>query len=628
MIEEKKLCPKGRSYYDRRIAAGEVPSAYLSGRAVKVCKGLMEEDDLDMHESLRDWFEKEDWVRIDTQGNITGPCGTMKKGNATTRCLPRAKANSLSKEERAATARKKAAADRKGDRVVPNTDKAKVRLEAINPLGWEPIIKAENEEIERTADELGLPYDVVYNSFVNGDEVTLTDEMWSRLENTDSYDINSEEEAIELARHYGKDIQSILAAEKTPPALILQYSPNKYYLVGGNTRLMVARAKGINPQVILGTIEPMNKLAYQDVNDIGADLTEAMTSALPKNEEGRIIVKDSIDIFKSLLSYCETLGDTPIMYRAVGGKLKTMVARVTNADMSKIKGNTLTQVTALKELGINNPTFASFDPSSLFFFGTAYVIIPKPPYKIYQSPEIFDLGVYSNPDIYKTDGNSRSQIGTYTDEQQVQRGKDAAKTYQQITSPLPGKERSEIIIDISEYYLISIYDFINNSGKFSGFDLKDVNKIKTYSQLSSIIRALVKYWIFVANKSANKVNENEEIDEYDVESEEDYEGFIMFIKEYSRQLTESKLTEAEYRGRKVQLGKIMQGDIKKFKVYVKNAKGNVVKVNFGFGGKSAKGKRMVIKAKNPKRRAAYRARHNCSNPGPRWKANYWSCKKW
>ena len=88
------------------------------------------------------------------------------------------------------------------------------------------------------------------------------------------------------------------------------------------------------------------------------------------------------------------------------------------------------------------------------------------------------------------------------------------------------------------------------------------------------------------------------------------------------------LTEAEYQGRKVQLGKIMQGDIKKFKVYVKNDKGNVVKVNFGFGGKSAKGKRMSIKVKNPKRRAAFRARHNCENPGPRWKARYWSCKAW
>jgi len=238
---EKKLCPKGRAYYNRRIAAGEKPSAYLSGRAVKVCKGLMEDIDpeeaytnrdsvqtiidgkrdiayvvekgdtpdnwkvvtqmiadnelksvyvkgnpnhayivyrpgaekiamelkdiaekykgylasnataedtrrigqlLDydedkieqfikdryIDESLRDWFKKEDWVRIDTQGNITGPCGTMKKGKATTRCLPRAKANSLTKAERAATARKKVAGSKKGKQFVPNTEKAKVKF--------------------------------------------------------------------------------------------------------------------------------------------------------------------------------------------------------------------------------------------------------------------------------------------------------------------------------------------------------------------------------------------------------------------------------------------------------------------------------------------------------------------
>jgi len=122
-ILTEKLCKKGRAYYDRRRAAGEKPSAYLSGRAVKVCKGLMEEDDLE--ESLRDWFKKEDWVRIDTQGNITGPCGTMKKGNKTTRCLPRAKANSLTKAERAATSKKKAASDKQ---FVPNTEKAKIHL--------------------------------------------------------------------------------------------------------------------------------------------------------------------------------------------------------------------------------------------------------------------------------------------------------------------------------------------------------------------------------------------------------------------------------------------------------------------------------------------------------------------
>ena len=81
------------------------------------------------------------------------------------------------------------------------------------------------------------------------------------------------------------------------------------------------------------------------------------------------------------------------------------------------------------------------------------------------------------------------------------------------------------------------------------------------------------------------------------------------------------LEEAEYKGRKVQLGKPMAGDVKKFKVYVKNAKGNVVKVNFGQKG-------VKIKKNNPARRKSFRARHNCDNPGPRWKARYWSCRKW
>jgi hypothetical protein len=65
----------------------------------------------------------------------------------------------------------------------------------------------------------------------------------------------------------------------------------------------------------------------------------------------------------------------------------------------------------------------------------------------------------------------------------------------------------------------------------------------------------------------------------------------------------------------------MAGDTKKFKVYVKNPKGNVVKVNFG-----QKGAR--IKKDNAARRRSFRARHNCSNPGPRHKARYWSCRKW
>ena len=88
-----------------------------------------------------------------------------------------------------------------------------------------------------------------------------------------------------------------------------------------------------------------------------------------------------------------------------------------------------------------------------------------------------------------------------------------------------------------------------------------------------------------------------------------------------------KLQEAEYQGRKVKLGKPMQGDTKKFKVYVKNDKGNVVKVNFGQGG-DAKGGTMRIRKSNPSARKSFRARHNCDNPGPKHKARYWSCRKW
>jgi len=82
-------------------------------------------DDKINNESLRNWFKKEDWVRIDTQGNIAGKCGTMPKGKKTQRCLPRAKAQSLTKKERAATSRKKT---RSKKQFVKNTKKAKVSL--------------------------------------------------------------------------------------------------------------------------------------------------------------------------------------------------------------------------------------------------------------------------------------------------------------------------------------------------------------------------------------------------------------------------------------------------------------------------------------------------------------------
>jgi len=84
-----------------------------------------------------------------------------------------------------------------------------------------------------------------------------------------------------------------------------------------------------------------------------------------------------------------------------------------------------------------------------------------------------------------------------------------------------------------------------------------------------------------------------------------------------------QIEEAEYKGRKVKLGKpfYTPGGPRKRAVYVRNDKGNVVKVGFGEPG-------MKIKKDNPARRKSFRARHNCDNPGPRWKARYWSCRAW
>ena len=97
--------------------------------------------------------------------------------------------------------------------------------------------------------------------------------------------------------------------------------------------------------------------------------------------------------------------------------------------------------------------------------------------------------------------------------------------------------------------------------------------------------------------------------------------YIDTAADYMQDNKGQSMDEAKYQGREVPLGKPMKGDVKKSKVYVRGPKGNVVKVNFGQKG-------MKIKKNIPGRRKNFRARHNCDNPGPRWKARYWSCRAW
>lgn len=106
-----------------------------------------------IQESLRDWFKKEKWVRITTSGNIAGPCGTSKNKKNPDRCLPKAKAQSLSKAERAATAQKKKKAGATGQQVVKNTKKATVTREDIKNLVVGLIHEAQGKEILTEKDD-------------------------------------------------------------------------------------------------------------------------------------------------------------------------------------------------------------------------------------------------------------------------------------------------------------------------------------------------------------------------------------------------------------------------------------------------------------------------------------------
>ena len=100
-------------------------------------------------ESLRDWFKKEKWVRISSSGNIAGPCGTSKNKKNPDRCLPKAKAQSLTKNQRAATARKKKKAGAKGKTVVKNTKKATVKKEVMVNEGNKEYIKVKRRDYKK-----------------------------------------------------------------------------------------------------------------------------------------------------------------------------------------------------------------------------------------------------------------------------------------------------------------------------------------------------------------------------------------------------------------------------------------------------------------------------------------------
>lgn len=141
---------------------------------------------------------------------------------------------------------------------------------------------------------------------------------------------------------------------------------------------------------------------------------------------------------------------------------------------------------------------------------------------------------------------------------------------------------------------------VNENGDFLNVDMVEINEDG-------------KYFITFSDENGCELNE--------VFDPETTMGFVETTEGSEYNDFDEIIELHEEENKKVKLNKIMRGDVKKYKVYVKNDKGNVVKVNFG-------DPNMEIKRDDPGRRKNFRARHNCDNPGPRWKARYWACRTW
>jgi hypothetical protein len=184
--------------------------------------------------------------------------------------------------------------------------------------------------------------------------------------------------------------------------------------------------------------------------------------------------------------------------------------------------------------------------------------------------------------------------------------------------------RSDDILNKAGFDPMKVKEYMavfNDHGDTSDIDQMNMDKVGLADAMSMVLASHD-----IQNESYQPFPEG---DEFDIEEDEDFEevlGPLGFPED------ETELFDAEYQGRKVPLNKPMRGDVKKFKVYVKDPKtGNVKKVNFGHGGTSAKKlgqKTMKIRKSNPKARKSFRARHNCANPGPKTSARYWSCRAW
>lgn len=232
-------------------------------------------------------------------------------------------------------------------------------------------------------------------------------------------------------------------------------------------------------------------------------------------------------------------------------------------------------------------------------------------------------------------GNMMSGVVTKIDGNQVYFD-HATATYQTVWSGAKGKPK-QYVAHISNVKKESVNEAFSKDqldklkkeyGTLEKMDVTSSSYKKLIALLNNLDQTHLKSLVdadikFISKLAKNRLKESLEIDERCWDGYKPTPGVKAYEKGSCMKEEDDIQEEAEHEGKKVTLNKPFRtpDGPKKFAVYVKNDKGNVVKVTFG-------DPNMEIKRDDPDRRANYRARHNCSDPGPKWKANYWSCKMW
>jgi hypothetical protein len=346
------------------------------------------------------------------------------------------------------------------------------------------------------------------------------------------------------------------------------------------------------------------------------DTLEVETTILEVN--GEDIVLEADDKLVGLLEDLNTIEERKI-YEGSAAWLEKQKQNITTEEYDKSHGSPYDRGAADSYYG-RNPRPHKLAPA----VGGVQGQMEKVPLTDPKEIAAYNAGYEENQD-FKDYGESTEKINEIHEKEAAQLIDAARKMFPDNSHPVH-KSVNDLIYSIgygkgnANKYADEIRQHLSQANEISEVEtLDEINNPDTLRKVRN--RAAGRMMDDPRDEKAHKVEKQASSRLKKITDKEDDERSKREYKAWKEEI--ETLDEAEYRGRNIKLGKpfLTPDGPKKRSVYVKNSKGNIVKVNFG-------DKKMRIKKSNPKRRKSFRARHNCANPGPRHKARYWSCKFW